>query len=73
MIALFFPLGIPVEASILVALRTYNTVIPGSQSFFFQYPNTSVVRKYRFSGSNLKYNCLWFIHIKVVKSTAINH
>ena len=40
---------------------------------FFLYLNTGIDIKIPVFGTNLKNNCLWFIHIRVIKSTKINH
>jgi hypothetical protein len=41
--------------------------------FFFRYSNTGIDIKIPVFGTDLKNNCLRFIHIKVIKSTTINH
>jgi hypothetical protein len=48
---------------------------PGSESrsFFSGIQIPVLIQKYRFFGINLKNNCLWFIPIKVIKSTTIKH
>jgi hypothetical protein len=49
--------------------RAYNTVIP---VIFFPYSNISIDTRILVFGTNLKNNCVRFIHIKVIKSTTIN-
>jgi hypothetical protein len=47
--------------------------IPGFRSFISGIQIPVLIQTYRFFGTNLKHNCLWFIHIKVIKSTTIKH